>query len=495
MPRDRELLSFEKSRPGRSGLNLAIPGEWVDEARSELGGLARGEPPLLPELSELETVRHFSALARLNHGVDDDFYPLGSCTMKYNPKLNEELAAHQAFLGVHPAMPEVAVQGWLAVYHHTERMLAEITGMDAVTFHPMAGAHGELTGMMLVRAWHESRGRPRRKVLVPDSAHGTNPASAALCGFEVVNVPSGEDGLLHPDTLRQYLDEDVAALMLTNPNTLGLFEAHVEEVAALLHAAGALLYYDGANLNAIVGRIRPGDMGFDVVHLNLHKTFSTPHGGGGPGAGPVGVKEDLEPFLPVPRVVREGEGGPYRLSSDFPRSIGRIGSWYGNALVVLKAYLYMLNLGGRGLREVSAKAVLNARYLERLLAEQGWKTAYGQHPCMHEFVLSGRDLPNRVRTVDVAKRIIDAGYHPPTVYFPLIVREALMVEPTETEPPEKLEEFAAAMARILREAQDEPEVLKSAPHSTPVGRLDEARAARLLELTWSPRSLTETQKI
>jgi len=474
-------LSFEQSRRGRSGLNW--PGDETDEVflKKELGGLLRVEEPLLPEMSEADTVRHYTALSRRNQGVDTNFYPLGSCTMKYNPKVNEEIAALAGFADVHPLAPAGCVQGWLTVYSGLEKALAAITGMDAYSLHPMAGAHGELAGMMIVAAYFRKRGEKRTKVLVPDSAHGTNPASAALTGHEVVNVPSGDDGMVSPDILVKHVGNDTAALMLTNPNTLGVFEEHIREVADMVHQAGGLLYYDGANLNAIAGRVRPGDMGFDVVHLNLHKTFSTPHGGGGPGAGPVGVKEHLAGFLPIPRVV-EGESG-LELSDDFADSIGRMGGFYGNALVALKAYAYIVNLGPEGLAQMSGLAVLNARWLLKLLHDAGWRVA-NEAPCMHEFVLTLEKLPGGVRAIDVAKRLIDAGYHPPTMYFPLIVREALMIEPTETESPEKLEEFAAAMSRILRECQDEPEVLKAAPISTPVTRLDEARAARELDMAW-----------
>ncbi|MBN1807607.1 MAG: aminomethyl-transferring glycine dehydrogenase subunit GcvPB [Planctomycetes bacterium] len=471
-------LSFEKSRAGRSGLDRldTAPG---DEVLAELGDLLRTGELFLPQMSELETVRHYTALSRRNMGVDTDFYPLGSCTMKYNPKVNEVIAAMPGFTGLHPLAPAAAAGGWLKVYSDLERYLADITGMDAFTLHPMAGAHGELTGMMIVKAFCGGTGESRTKVLVPDSAHGTNPASAALCGFEVVNVPSAEDGMIHPHTLAEYVGSDTAALMLTNPNTLGIFEQHIRRVADMVHEAGGLLYYDGANLNAIAGRVKPGDMGFDVVHLNLHKTFATPHGGGGPGSGPVGVKGRLAEFLPVPRV--EEKDGALTLSEDFPRSIGRLSGFYGNALVALKACAYILNLGPEGLAEMSALAVLNARYLLGLLTSGGWTLPYGA-PCMHEFVLSGEDLPEGVHTMDVAKRLIDAGYHPPTVYFPLIVREAIMIEPTETESPEKLEEFAGVMNRILGEARDDPDVLKTAPSTTPVSRLDEALAARELNL-------------
>jgi len=475
-------LSFENSRPGRSGLNW--PGDEPDTAalRKELGELLREDEPLLPELSEIEVVRHYTELSNRNQGVDTNFYPLGSCTMKYNPKINEELASMPGFTDVHPLAPDCCAQGWMKVYSDLEKALAAITGMDSFSLHPMAGAHGELTGMMIVAAYFRKRGEKNRtKVLVPDSAHGTNPASAALTGHEVVNVPSGKDGMVSPDILSQYLGDDTAALMMTNPNTLGIFEQHICDVAKMVHKAGGLLYYDGANLNAIAGNAKPGDMGFDVIHINLHKTFSTPHGGGGPGSGPVGVKEHLADFLPVPRIVKDGES--LALSNDFPDSIGRVGGFYGNALVALKAYAYIFNLGPEGLSEMSATAVLNARYLLKLLVAQGWKLA-NDAPCMHEFVLTGEGLPNGVRTLDVAKRLIDAGYHPPTIYFPLIVHEALMIEPTETEWPEKLEEFAAVMERVLRECQDEPEVLKAAPITTPVTRLDEARAARDLDLAF-----------
>ena len=441
-----------------------------------------GEASLaLPELSEGELVRHYTALSTRNHGVDSGFYPLGSCTMKYNPKVNEELARLPGFAFLHPCQPEESVQGALELLYRAEACLAEITGMKRVTFQPAAGAHGELTGMLIVRAYHRSRNDHRKTVLVPDSAHGTNPASAAMAGFEVKEIPSDERGLVDLKALRAALDGDVAALMLTNPNTLGFFEEDILEIAEAVHEAGGLLYYDGANLNAIMGHARPGDMGFDLVHLNLHKTFATPHGGGGPGSGPVGVREHLVPFLPVPLVER-GEKG-YYWKEDLPLSIGRVHGFYGNFAVVVKAYAYIMMMGAEGLRQAAADAVLNANYLmERL--KKSYDLPYDRR-CKHEFVLSARRQKKMgVTARDIAKALLDYGFHPPTVYFPLIVEEALMVEPTETESKATLDRFAEAMEEIARLAEEDPKRLTSAPHTTPVGRLDEVRAARHPRVCW-----------
>ena len=475
-------LVFEKRSAG-AGRSIvpAPPGADAVEARVP-AALRRAAPAELPELSEIDIVRHYLALSRRQVGVDSTFYPLGSCTMKYNPKVCEEVARLEGFASLHPHAPGGGAQGMLAVLRDLELLLNEISGMDAFSLAPMAGAQGEWVGLLIVRAFHRARGDERKEVLVPDSAHGTNPASAALAGFRVRSVASGPDGEVDLAALRQAVGPQTAALMLTNPNTLGLFETRIKDIAALLHDAGALLYYDGANLNAICGVARPGDMGFDIVHLNLHKTFGTPHGGGGPGAGPVGVKAHLAPYLPVPRVVQRGEA--LALSEDFPESIGRVGAFAGNVGVLLRAYVYARCLGREGIARVGRHAVLAARYLARLL-EPHFAQAYDR-PCMHEFVArpSAEILSTGVKTLHVAKRLIDMGFHPPTVYFPLIVPEALMVEPTETEPRERLDAFAAAMHAIAREALSTPERVKAAPLQAPVGRVDEVKAARELVLTY-----------
>ncbi len=470
-------LLFEKSVPGRRGVKLpdldvprVEPGEaWGAE-------LVRSEPPELPELSEVETVRHFTELSRRNYGVDNGFYPLGSCTMKYNPKINEEAVSQYGFAGLHPLLDDELAQGCLEVIHKLEKWLCEIAGMKRATLQPAAGAHGELTGNMLIKAYHRAKGNlHKKKMLIPDSAHGTNPASAALCGFEVVELPSDERGNVDMAKFREALGEDVAGIMLTNPSTLGLFEENILEIAERLHEVDALLYYDGANLNAVMGYCRPGDMGFDVMHFNLHKTFSTPHGGGGPGSGPVAVNEKLEPFLPVP--VVEEDGGRYRLNYDRPQSIGRIMPFHGNFGVMLKAFVYIFMLGGEGLKRVSEDAVLNANYLMARLKER-YRVAYDR-VCMHEFVVSNTDKAAKgAPTLAIAKRLLDYGIHPPTVYFPLIVKEALMIEPTETETKETLDRFVEVMFRIADEIEDSPELLQEAPVNTPVRRLDEVRASR-----------------
>jgi len=462
-----------------------VPGEVEDYLPQ---AYRRREDAGLPELSEIEVVRHFTHLSSLNYGVDTGFYPLGSCTMKYNPKVNEAAAALPGFTGLHPNLPPEAAQGALELMYHLQQYLAEITGMDAVTLQPAAGAHGELAGLLIIAAYHASRGETqRKKVLVPDSAHGTNPASAAMAGLEVVQIPSNDQGLVDLEALKKALGPDTAALMLTNPNTLGLFESDIVTMARVVHEAGGLLYYDGANLNAIMGITRPGDMGFDVVHLNLHKTFSTPHGGGGPGSGPVGVKEHLASFLPVPVVSYDKVKGQYYLDYDRPQTIGQMKAFYGNFSVMVKAYAYIRTLGPRGLKEVSEQAVLNANYLLSLLRSH-FNVPYNRL-CKHEFVINpGNKIKEAgVRTLDIAKRLLDYGFHAPTIYFPLIVPEALMIEPTETEPKEVLDAFAGALIRIAEEAVAQPDVLHSAPHNTPVRRLDEAAAARNPVLKWPKR--------
>jgi glycine dehydrogenase subunit 2 len=473
---DQDLpLVFERSRPGRRAYTL--PELDVPEAPlEELGPYQRTAPPRLPELSEVDVIRHFTALSKRNHGVDSGFYPLGSCTMKYNPKRNERAAKLPGFAHIHPYQPEETVQGALELMYRLQQDLAEITGMDAVSLQPAAGAQGEWTGLMMIAAYHRDHGEQRDKVIVPDSSHGTNPASVTMAGLKAVTIPSNEDGSVNLDALRQAVGPDTAALMLTNPSTLGLFETQILEIAEIVHAAGGLLYYDGANANAILGYARPGDMGFDVVHLNLHKTFSTPHGGGGPGAGPVGVKKILEPYLPKPTVARR-EDGTYYLDYDRPKSIGKVKGFYGNFGILVRAYSYIRTMGPDGLKRVSESAVLSANYLMRRLQE-AYDLPYDR-VCKHEFVLSGRRQKELgVRTLDIAKRLLDFGVHPPTIYFPLIVEECLMIEPTDTESLETLDRFADIMLQIAREAKDNPEYVRSAPHRTVVGRLDEVKAAR-----------------
>ncbi|QJC54475.1 aminomethyl-transferring glycine dehydrogenase subunit GcvPB [Paenibacillus albicereus] len=473
-----KALIFEMSREGREAFSLPPCDVPEDEELAELlpGGRLRQRDASLPEVYEVDVVRHYTELSRRNFGVDNGFYPLGSCTMKYNPKINEDAAKLPGFARIHPYQPEESIQGALELLHTLQDDLAALTGMDFVTLQPAAGAHGEWTGLMMIRAYHESRGESRSKVIVPDSSHGTNPASATTAGLETVTIKSGADGLVDLDALRAAVGPDTAALMLTNPSTLGLFEAQIVEIAAIVHEAGGLLYYDGANSNAIMGIARPGDMGFDVVHLNLHKTMSTPHGGGGPGAGPVGVKAHLVPFLPKP-VVAKREDGRYFFDFDRPQSIGRVKSYYGNFGILVRAYTYIRSYGPEGLRQVSECAVLNANYMMARLAE-GYEIPY-PGVCKHEFVLSGRGLKAYgVRTLDVAKRLLDFGYHPPTIYFPLNVEECIMIEPTETESKETLDGFIDAMLRIAREARETPELVINAPYTTVMRRLDETLAAR-----------------
>lgn len=472
-----QTLIFEISRQGRTGYNLPTPTVPEIDVESLLPtSMIRQEAAALPEVSELDVVRHYTALSTRNHGVDSGFYPLGSCTMKYNPKVNEDMARLPGFAHIHPLQPIESVQGALELMVDLQEQLAEITGMDLVTLQPAAGAHGEWTGLMLIKAFHEHNGDvARTKVLVPDSAHGTNPASAVVAGFDTVTVKSNERGLVDLDDLRAKVGSDTAALMLTNPNTLGLFEADILEIATIVHEAGGKLYYDGANSNAILGIARPGDMGFDVVHLNLHKTFTGPHGGGGPGSGPVGVKQDLVPFLPAPIVTRGAEG--VTLDYDRPLSIGRIKPFYGNFGINVRAYSYIKTMGAEGLTRVSREAVLNANYMFARLKE-AFDVPYDTY-CKHEFVLSGkRQKALGVRTLDIAKRLLDFGYHPPTIYFPLNVEECIMIEPTETESKETLDAFCDAMLQIAKEAEENPEIVQTAPHTTIVKRLDETLAAR-----------------
>jgi len=480
-------LIFEGGAPGRRAFVLP-PADVPEEPLERLipAEHLRQEELSLPEQAEVDVVRHYTNLSRRNFAVDVGFYPLGSCTMKYNPKVNEMAASLPGFAKVHPYQPEETVQGALELMYNLGQYLCRIAGLNHVRLQPAAGAHGELTGLLLIKAYHMDRGEDeqRREVIIPDSAHGTNPASAAMCGYKVVTVRSDERGGMDLAELRKVAGPKTAALMLTNPNTLGLFDENITEIAAIVHEAGGLLYYDGANANAVVGIAKPGDMGFDVVHFNLHKTFSTPHGGGGPGAGPVCVCDKLAPFLPVPVVVA-AEEGRYKLDYDRPKSIGQVKSFYGNFGVLVRAYAYIRALGASGLREVAETAVLHANYLMRKLAPY-FDLPYDR-PCKHEFVLSGKRQKSRgVRTLDMAKRLLDYGFHAPTVYFPLIVDEAIMIEPTETESKETLDAFAAAMIAIADEAEKDPELVKSAPLTTVVKRLDETRAARQLDLRWRP---------
>ncbi len=474
MTREVKLV-FEKSKAGRRAVPL--PENELVSLYAPASDLQRDELARLPELSEVDVVRHYTALSKRAFGVDDGFYPLGSCTMKYNPKVNEAVAAWRAFADIHPLQPAETAQGCLDVLFRMQQMLSEIAGMDATTMQPAAGAHGEWTGLQLIRAYHMDRGDTnRKKVIVPDSAHGTNPASAALCGFDVVNVPSDADGYIDVAALQSVMDETVAALMLTNPNTLGKFEKSILRISDIVHGKGGLLYYDGANMNAIIGTAKPGDMGFDVVHWNLHKTLSTPHGGGGPGSGPVGCKSFLEKYLPVP--VIEEENGLCRLTEDRPKSIGRVKAFYGNFLVTVKAMCYLLALGAQGIRHVSEHAVLNANYM--LQALQKYSSLAYASPCMHEFVMDLSALRQRtgVSALDIAKALIDKGIHPPTMYFPLIVHEALMIEPTETESIETLDEAIRMIEDVIVQAETDPESLHQAPVTTSVGRPDEVAAAR-----------------
>ncbi len=484
---DDQLTIYERSKPGRRafvGPALDVPERALDELLP--APLRRPEAPRLPEVAEPEIVRHYNRLSKRNFDLDTGFYPLGSCTMKHNPKLHERVAALDGHARLHPLQDPHRAQGALELMWRLQDALAEIAGLPHVSLQPSAGSHGELAGVLLTRAYHEDRGEQRTKVLTPDTAHGTNPATVTMAGYEVVKVGTDDQGNVDLDDLRAKADTDVACLMLTNPSTLGLFEHGIEEIAEIVHGVGATLYYDGANLNAIMGICRPGDMGFDIVHFNLHKSFTQPHGGGGPGAGPIAVAERIEPFLPRPQVVRRDRNDGrlfYDLDHDRPKSIGRLRGFQGNYGVFVRSYAYIRSLGAAGLRDVSETAVLNANYLLAKLRAEGVSehlpAAY-ERLCMHEFVLSGapmkRDL--KIRTLDLAKRLLDFGVHPPTVYFPQLVDEALLIEPTETETKETLDRFAAILVEILREAAEDPEIARTAPHTTPVRRLDEAAAAR-----------------
>ena len=479
-----EALLFEKSAPGKKAYKLpALDVPAVDPAEL-LGASCRTQVAELPELSEIEILRHFTRLSTWNYAIDLGMYPLGSCTMKYNPRVNELVARTEGLAEAHPYRPDSLAQGALEVVDLLERCLTEITGMDAITLQPAAGAHGEMTGILLIRAWHESKGNARKKIIIPDSAHGTNPATAAICGYAVENLKSNAEGGIDLEALARQVDEETAALMITNPSTIGVFESQIAKIAEILHAKGALLYMDGANMNALVGKARPGDFGVDVMHLNLHKTFSTPHGGGGPGAGPVACKAFLEPFLPTPVLVRKPDGSK-SWSYDRPQSVGRVRAFYGNYGVCVRALAYILANGADGLRQTTEDAVLNANYLRAKLEdlyELPYKTA-----SMHEVVFSDkRQKAQGVSTGDIAKRLIDYGFHPYTVSFPMIVPGALMIEPTESESLEELDLFVDAMRAIAQEAETTPELIKNAPHSTRVGRMDEVQAARKPVLRWTP---------
>jgi glycine dehydrogenase subunit 2 len=478
-----EPLLFELGKPGRRGVRFPAP----DVPEAELPSELRREELVWPEVSEIDVIRHYTRLSQKNHAIDVGFYPLGSCTMKYNPKINEAVARLPGFAGIHPDQDERTVQGALELMWELQEMLGEIAGFAAVGLQPAAGAHGELTGVSIIRAWHEARGDTgRTKILVPDSAHGTNPATAVMAGFQVVTIPSDARGNCDLEAVRAAVGPDTAGLMITNPNTLGLWDEHIEEIVALVHGAGGLVYNDGANFNAILGVVRPGDLGIDVMHFNLHKTFSTPHGGGGPGSGPVGVRAELAEFLPGPRARRIEEDGAARFELFQPeRSIGRVHGFHGNFGMMVRAYTYIRMHGAEGLRQVSEDAVLNANYL-RVRLQERYQLAYDR-PCMHECVFSAtRQKALGVRALDIAKRLLDFGIHPPTVYFPLIVPEALMMEPTETESIETLDHFVDAMLQIADEAERTPETVTGAPHSTEYKRLDEVAANRTLNLRWRP---------
>jgi glycine dehydrogenase subunit 2 len=482
-----EPLIFERGAPGRTGATFAADEVGGPPSAEVIPAALRRDDALagLPEVSELDVVRHFTRLSQWNLSAATTLYPLGSCTMKYNPIANEAVARSPGFAGLHPLIPDEWAQGTLELMARLADFLREISGLPGVSLQPAAGAHGELTGIKMVRAYHQDRGNPRRRVLIPASAHGTNPASAALCGYGVTEIPANDAGMLDVETVRRHLADDVAAMMVTNPNTLGVFERNIQAIAAAVHEAGALLYCDGANMNALLGVAKPGVMGADVLQFNLHKTFSTPHGGGGPGAGPVAVSERLEPYLPIPRLVRDANG--YRWSEDFPQAIGRVRSFHGNVGMLVRAYCYIRTLGSEGLTDVTAMAVLNANYVRARLS--GVLPLAFPTPSLHECVFTDRDIETTgVHTLDLAKRLLDYGFFAPTIYFPLVVPGAIMIEPTETESKQTLDEFIEAVTEIVREARESPDVVKQAPHATFVGRLDETRAARRPVLRWRPKT-------
>ena len=483
MIRNYDKLIFELSKEGREGYSLPrkqFDGYCMCKGLPE--NLRRESTPELPEVTEFDVVRHYTNLSNKNFGVDTGFYPLGSCTMKYNPRINEEIAAHPAFTQLHPEAPVESAQGALEVYYNLAASLAEVSGLSAFTLNPYAGAHGELTGLMIMRQYHIQRGDLKRtKVIVPDSAHGTNPASAAVCGLQIVEVKSTANGTVDVEDLKPLLDDTIAGIMMTNPNTLGIFETEIPEISRLVHECGGLLYYDGANLNAVLGKCRPGDMGFDIMHINLHKTFSTPHGGGGPGDGPVGVRKGLEHLLPNPQVKKDADGKFY-LDTD-ETSSGYVSNFLGNFGVIMRAYTYILTLGRENVKLVGPLAVLNANYVKEALKGEYYLPIEGV--CKHEFVFDGlADKSTGVTTLDIAKRLLDYGYHAPTIYFPLLFHQSIMIEPTETESKETLDEFIAVMKKVAQEAVENPDVVKSAPHSTPVRRLDETTAARFPKTTY-----------
>jgi len=487
------MLIFELSQPGRASCaHVPAPAARATEIPSDL---RRSEPPLLPEVSELDAVRHYTRLSQLNFSIDTQFYPLGSCTMKYNPRACNAAAMLTPFLARHPLAPEQSGQGFMACLFELQEILKDVTGMAAVSLTPMAGAQGEFAGVAMIRAYHRTRGDDARtEIIVPDAAHGTNPATATMCGFTVREIATDRDGNVDLGELRAAVGPQTAGLMLTNPSTLGVFEQSILEIRDIVHSAGGLLYYDGANLNAILGKVRPGDMGFDVIHMNLHKTFSTPHGGGGPGAGAVGVSTRLAPFLPIPIVGKDGERYRWLSEAELPQSIGRLSAFMGNAGVLLRAYIYMRLLGREGMAQVGEFATLNANYMLARLQKAGFDAAYPRRRASHEFIITlkrqAREL--NVTAMDFAKRLLDHGFHAPTTYFPLLVPECLLIEPTETESKDVLDAFIDALVHIQREAEEEPEHVRAAPHTMPVRRLDDVRAAKQLDLTWKPKPLGST---
>ena len=480
---DRYLI-FKKSKPGTKGIsvnknryyekniNEMIPEKYL--RKNSIG---------LPQVGIQDTVRHFVNLSNLNYHVDKNMYPLGSCTMKYNPKINERAADLNGFKNIHPLQSEETIQGALEITYKLSEMLKEITGFDDITLQPVAGAHGEYTGIMLIRAYQEYKGNPRKYIIIPDSAHGTNPASSVMAGYQTIEIKSDENGLVDTEKLKEIVNEDVAGMMITNPNTLGLFETNIKEIAEILHSKGALLYMDGANLNALLGIVKPGEIGADILHFNLHKTFSTPHGGGGPGGGAIAVKKHLSDFLPVPYVKKEGDR--YKLMFDKEKSIGKIHSFYGNFLVIVRAYTYLKMIGEEHLGEISKNAIINANYIKKML--EGYYNLKYKKNCMHEVVFDGSIQKSKfnVKTLDIAKRLLDYGFHAPTIYFPLIVHEAIMIEPTETESKETIDKFCEVMIKIAKEAEENTEIVKSAPHNTPVGRLNDALAVKQLNISYS----------